>query len=142
MATGKLARRTVVSDVAALLDSPEILTLIADVDSADDARGRRGYGARALIGACLVKSLFGLPTWTLTATLIGEHPGLQDALDGCPSVWASYRFAQKLQTNRPAMNACLDSLAVALREKHPDFGRDVAIDARPSRLRERSALRQ
>ncbi|MCY4085410.1 MAG: hypothetical protein OXG37_00625 [Actinomycetia bacterium] len=38
--------------------------------------GRRGYGARALLGACLVKSLYGLPTWTRTADLIGEHQGL------------------------------------------------------------------
>ena len=66
--------------------------------------GRKGFGARALVGACLVKSLFGLPTWTFVAALIAEHPGLQDALGGCPSVWAMYRFATKLQAGHTAVN--------------------------------------
>ena len=129
MASGKLARRTVVSDVAALLDSPEIAALVAAVDGAGSPRGRKGYGARTLIGACLVKTLFALPTWTFVAALIAEHSGMQDALGGCPSVWAMYRFSVKLRENRPAVEACLDSLAEALRAEHPDFGLDVAIDA-------------
>src|SRR6266487_1998522 len=103
MASGKVARRTVVSDVAALLDSPEVAALIAGVDGAGDKRGRKGYGARALVGACLVKSLFGLSTWTWVAALIAEHPGLQDALGGSPSVWACYRFSTRLRANRPAL---------------------------------------
>jgi hypothetical protein len=40
-----------------------------------------------------------------------------------------YRFANKLQANRPVLVAALDSLAAPLREQHPDLGRDVAIDA-------------
>lgn len=40
-----------------------------------------------------------------------------------------YRFATKLRANRPALNACLDACAASLRAQHPDFGRDVAIDA-------------
>jgi hypothetical protein len=128
MASGKVARRTVVSDVAALLDSPEVADLIAELDALRWT-GRKGYGIRALVGACLVKSLFGLPTWTITAALIAEHSGLQDALGATPSVWAMYRFAVKLRENRPAVEACLDSLAEALRTEYPDFGRDVAIDA-------------
>lgn len=95
MAAGKVARRTVVADVAALLDSPEIAELIGDIDGSGDPRGRKGYGARALLGACLVKSLFALPTWTFVAALIAEHPGMQDALGGCPSVWAMYRFSDQ-----------------------------------------------
>jgi hypothetical protein len=39
------------------------------------------------------------------------------------------RFRTKLRKNREAMNTCLDALAEALRANHPDFGRDVAIDA-------------
>src|SRR4051812_9783580 len=107
MASGKVARRTVVSDVAELLDSPEVAALIASLDDAGDNRGRTGYGARALIGACLIKALFSLPTWTLTAALIAEHPGLQDVLGGAPSCWACYRFAVKLKKNRPALSECL-----------------------------------
>src|SRR5689334_6561780 len=109
MASGKVARRTVVADVAALLDSPELAALIGDLEAAGSPRGRKGYGARALLGACLVKSLFGLSTWTLVAALIAEHRGLQDALGGCPSVWAMYRFATKLRANRAALNACLNA---------------------------------
>jgi hypothetical protein len=40
-----------------------------------------------------------------------------------------YRFCTKLRDNRPALEACLDAFAAALREAHPDFGRDVATDA-------------
>jgi DDE family transposase len=118
----------VVSDVAALLDSPEIAALIADLEALRWT-GRKGFGVRALLGACLVKSLFGLPTWTWVAALVAEHPGLQDALGGNPSVWAMYRFARKLRENRPALEVCLDACAASLRAQHPDFGRDVAIDA-------------
>jgi hypothetical protein len=89
----------------------------------------RGYGTRTLVGACLVKSLFNLATWTWVAALIAEHPGLQDALGGAPSVWACYRFTTKLRANRPALAACIDAFAAALRVEHPDFGKDVAIDA-------------
>ena len=129
MASGKVARRTVVADVAALLDSPEIAALIADLDAAGSPRGRPGYGAKALLGACLIKSLFNLPTWTFVAALIAEHPGMQAALGGRPSIWAMYRFATKLRKNRPALNACLDACAASLRAANPDLGRDVAIDA-------------
>jgi hypothetical protein len=103
--------------------------LIAETDAAGSPRGRKGYGARALVGACLVRSLFGLPTWTLTAALIAEHPGLQEALGGCPSVWACYRFCEKLRANKPILESGLDALAESIRERHPDFGRDIAIDA-------------
>ena len=110
MATGKVARRTVVRDVAELLDSPEIAALIAELDALRWT-GRKGFGTRALVGACLVKSLFALPTWTWVVALIQEHPGLQAALGGSPSLWACYRFARKLRENRPTLNACLDACA-------------------------------
>jgi Transposase DDE domain len=129
MATGKVARRTAVGDVSELLDSPEIVALIAELDALRDNRGGRGFGTRALVGACLVKTLFALPTWTLVAGLIAEHPGLQAALGNTPSVWAMYRFANRLRANQPALQACLDACAAALREAYPAIGKDVAIDA-------------
>lgn len=100
--------------------------------------GRRGYGSRALLGACLVKALYALPTWTRVADLIAEHPGLSDALGGTPSHWACYRFATKVRNERGRIAACLDALAASLREQHPDMGREVAIGA--SDVRERSAV--
>jgi hypothetical protein len=129
MATGKVARRTAVGDVAELLDSPEIAALISEIDASGDRRGRKGFGTRALIGACLVKTLFALPTWTWVAALIAEHAGLQAALGDRPSVWAMYRFSVKLRKNRPALAACLDACAASLRAQYPDLGKDVAIDA-------------
>lgn len=129
MATGKVARRTAVSDVADLLDTPEVEALIVAIDAVGDKRGRKGFGTRALVGACLVKALFALPTWTWVAALIAEHPGLQAKLGASPSVWACYRFSTKLRKNHPLLAECIDSVAQALREQYPDFGRDVAIDA-------------
>ena len=117
MASRKAARRTAVGDVQELLDSPEILALIERIDAAGDGRGRKGFGTRALVGACLVKALFALPTWTWVAALIAEHPGLQAALGDTPSVWAMYRFSRKLRENRPALAACLDACAASLTDR-------------------------
>ena len=128
MATGKVARRTAVGDVAALLDSPEVAALITELDALRWT-GRKGYGVRALVGACLVKSLFALPTWTRVAALLAEHPGLQAALGESPSIWACYRFANKLREQKPILDACLDRVAASLRDAIPGLGVDVAIDA-------------
>jgi hypothetical protein len=114
--------------VAAILDSDEISALVAELDELRWT-GRKGYGVRVLLGACLVKSLYALPTWTRTTRLIAEHRSLQDALGGTPSEWACYRFARKLRENRPALEACLDACAASLRAQLPEMGRDVAIDA-------------
>jgi hypothetical protein len=58
-----------------------------------------------------------------------EHPGLQAVLGGSPSIWACYRFANKLREQKPILDACLDRVADALRAENPDMGKDVAIDA-------------
>ena len=121
MATGKVARRTAVSDVAALLASPEVAALVAELDALRWT-GRKGYGVRALVGACLVKSLFALPTWTRVVALIDEHPGLQAVLGTSPSIWACYRFANKLREQKPILDACLDRVVSALREVNPNSG--------------------
>jgi hypothetical protein len=127
LASGKVARRTAVADIAELLDSPEVMALIGAL--APQGRGRKGFGPRTLVGACLVKTLFALPTWTRVAALIAEHPGLQAALGGSPSVWACYRFTVKLRANQPALADCLDSVSAALQAALPEYGKDIAIDA-------------
>jgi hypothetical protein len=129
VASGKVARRTAVSDVAELLRSPEVEALIVAIEAVGDKRGRRGFGTQALVGACLVKGLFALPTWTWVAALIAEHPGLRDALGATPSVWACYRFSTKLRKNHPVLADCIDACVMSLGEQYGDFGRDVAIDA-------------
>jgi Transposase DDE domain len=134
VASGKVARRAVGSEIAALLDSTEIAALIREIDaSRTDARGCKGYGARALVGACLVKALYGLPTWTRVASLIADHAGLQAAglqaaLGGTPSVWACYRFTTKLRLHSDVLANCLDRVTAALQIEFPGIGQDVAID--------------
>jgi hypothetical protein len=116
------------SQIAALLDSDEISALVAELDELRWT-GRRGYGNRALIGACLVKSVYAIPTWSRTAALISEHAALREALGDAPSVYALYRFATKLRQHKPLLDACLDRVTASLRAELPDYGRDVAIDA-------------
>ncbi len=82
-----------------------------------------------MVGACLVKSLYALPTWTRTARLIAEHRALADVLGGTPSHWACYRFARKLREHSGALADCLDRVTAALRVQLPEYGRDLAIDA-------------
>ena len=128
MATGKVARRADASEISALLDSPEVAALIAELEALRWT-GRRGYGPRTLVGACLIKSLYGFTTWTRAAALIADHPGLQAAIGGCPSVFACYRFATKLREHSNVLADCLDRIAASLQADLPEIGRDVAIDA-------------
>ena len=116
------------AEIAEILNSPEVATLVAELDELRWT-GRRGYGSRALVGACLVKHLYAIPTWTRVARLIDEHAALANALGGRPSEWACYRFARKLRENKPLMDACLARIGDALRAQMPDFGQDVAVDA-------------
>ena len=128
MAGSTVPRRSAVSELSTLLDSREVAALIRDVDGLK-LRKRRGYGTRMLIGACLVRTMYALPTWTRTADLIADHEGLQRVLDGAPSHWALYRFMTKLREHSAALADCVDALAESLREELPDYGVDVAIDA-------------
>src|SRR5919197_205857 len=134
MASGKVARRADASEISALLDSPEVAALIAELEALRWT-GRRGYGPRTLVGACLIKSLYGFTTWTRAAALIADHPGLQAAIGGCPSVFACYRFATKLREHSNVLADCLDRIAASLQADLPEIGRDVAplLDAVRSR---------
>jgi hypothetical protein len=78
LASGKVTRRTAIADVAELLDSPEVAALIAAL--APQGRGRKGFGPRSLVGACLVKALFALPTCTRVAALIASIPACKRLL--------------------------------------------------------------
>lgn len=114
--------------VGDVLDSPEVASLISDLDEIRWT-GRKGYGSRTLVGACLVKALYAIPTWTRTARLIAEHHALADALGGTPSEWACYRFTVKLRQHSDKLAACLDRITASLAETLPEMGRDVSIDA-------------
>ena len=82
-------RDGLVLSVGRVLETPELAGLVEDlVALRRSPRGRPGYTTRSLLGACLVKSLYELPTWAQAARLIGEHPGLQAVLGDAPSQWA------------------------------------------------------
>jgi len=117
--------------VSGLLDSPEIKTLIEQLE-ATRWTGRPGYPIRTMVGLCLVKARYAVPTWTKTVELVREHWALQRAL-GCegnpPSVYAAYRFAEKLRKHGAMVERCIDSVIEELRSKLPSYGRDLSIDA-------------
>ncbi len=130
MAARKIPRSQA-AELAALLDSPEIRQLIAELE-ATRWTGRPGYPIRTMVGLALAKSLYALPTWTKTVALVREHWALQRAL-GCegnpPSVYAAYRFAEKLRAHGDKLERCIDSVVDGLKSKLPDYGTDLAIDA-------------
>lgn len=131
MASPKVAGQGASARLAELLDSPEIGRLISDLE-ATRWTGRPGYPIRAMVGLALAKSLYALPTWTKTVALVAEHWKLQRIL-GCegepPSVYAAYRFAEKLRAHGPMVERCIDQVVEGLRDKLPDYGRDLGIDA-------------
>ena len=126
--TVPIRRGGLAESVAALLNSAEIVQLIAELEGFRWT-GRKGYPTRSLVGACLTKSLYAIPTWSRTARLIGEHPVLRAAIGGAPSVYALYRFTRKLRTQKPLLDACIDRVTASLREQLPGYGEDIAIDA-------------
>jgi DDE family transposase len=128
LAVQTVTRHSAASEISTLLDSPEVVSLARELDELRWT-GRKGYGSRALIGACLVKSLYGIPTWARTARLIAEHQALQDALGGAPSVYALYRFTTKLRQHNDKLAACLDRILASLSNALPGMGQHVAVDA-------------
>jgi hypothetical protein len=131
MAVPKVARRSGASELAGLLKSPEISDLIAELE-ATRWTGRPGYPIRTMVGLALVKSLYAVPTWTKTVALVREHWALQRALDcegNPPSVYAAYRFAEKLRKHGTMVERCIDAVIEGLRSKLPSYGRDLSIDA-------------
>jgi len=126
----KVAPRSAASELAGLLDSPEIAGLIRALD-ATRWTGRPGYPIRAMVGMALAKSMYAIPTWTRTARLVAEHAALRTALgceDSTPSEWACYRFAAKLRAYKPLLDVCIDAVTARLHDAHPEMGENVAID--------------
>jgi IS5 family transposase len=127
----KVARRNDAVQVAALVASPEIAQLTADLE-ATRWTGRPGYPIETMIGVALAKSIYAIPTWTRTIELLREHTGLQVATgcteDDLPSEWACYRFARKLREHRELLDRCTERVVAVLRVENPHMGRDVAID--------------
>jgi hypothetical protein len=131
MASPKVAGGTASAVLKSVLDSPEIGRLIEELE-ATRWTGRPGYPIRTMVGLCLAKSIYAIPTWTKVVGLVAEHWKLQRVL-GCegnpPSVYAAYRFAEKLRRHSDKLERCIDSVIAGLKDKLPNYGTDLAIDA-------------
>lgn len=127
MAASNVPRRRV-AELAAILDSPEIAQLIGELESTRWT-GRPGYPVRALLGIALVKSIYGISTWSKTAALVEEHEGIQRALGAVPSVYAAYRFASKLVAHKELIDSCVTRVLERLRSERPEMGENISIDA-------------
>jgi Transposase DDE domain len=126
-----VARRSVAANLKAILASPQISRLIAELQETRWT-GRPGYPIRSMVGMALAKSLYALPTWTRTVALVGEHTALAEVIapEGeVPSVYACYRFTEKLRRYEHLLEACAGEVVAALRRREPEMGRDLAIDA-------------
>src|SRR5438046_5308418 len=106
MASTKLALPRDTEHIGSLLDSPEVASLIAQLE-ATRWTGRPGYPIRSMVGLGLVKSLCTLPTWTRAVALVRDHAGLRDVLGAVPSVDAAYRFTIKLRAHGDTLAACI-----------------------------------
>jgi len=126
----KVPPRSAATELAGLLDSPEIGRLVAELEETRWT-GRPDYPLRAMVGMALAKSVYSIPTWTRTVALVREHTALREAIGGSgepPSHWACYRFAAKLRAYSNLLDACIARVLDRLHRENPDMGRDVSID--------------
>jgi hypothetical protein len=131
MATQTVPLRSAVSELAAILDSPEIAALIAELE-ATRWTGRPGYPIRSMVGMALAKALYAIPVWTRVVALVREHAALAAVIapeGDLPSVYACYRFTAKLREHGHLLDACIAAVVEAVKSKMPNVGKDVAIDA-------------
>ncbi len=127
MAKASVSPNRGAEQIKRLLASPEVRTLIADLE-ATRWTGRPGYPIRTMVGMALVKSLYVLPTWTRTVSLVAEHAALRKAIGGAPSVDACYRFTRKLREHKEALDSCIAAVLASLHAEMPNLGEHVAID--------------
>jgi Transposase DDE domain len=127
MASKTVSRRRDV-ELASILDSPEITQFIENLENTRWT-GRPGYPVRSLLGVAIAKSLYDIPTWSRTVSLVHEHEGIQRALGDVPSVFASYRFAAKLTQHKDLLDTCISRVLNRLQTKNPSMGENIAIDA-------------
>lgn len=128
MATDTVPRRAVAESVATILDSPEVASLIEELNAGPldrEARLRRTGSARSVHRQGALRD----PSLDACRRPDRRSPRSVGGAGGTPSHWACYRFATKLRKHRAPLAACIDALAVSLREQFPEMGKDVAIDA-------------
>ena len=137
----KVPPRSPATELAGLLDSPEIGRLVDELE-ATRWTGRPGYPLRAMVGMALAKSMYAVPTWTRTVALVSEHVALREAIGGTvPSVYALLplrREAPRLQRSARRLHRARHGLSLrrATRVRHGPRHRRLGH----ARLRQRSAL--
>jgi Transposase domain (DUF772) len=142
MANSTVASGRDAAHVGALLDSPEIAGLIADLQQTRWT-GRPGYPLRAMVGLALVKSVYALPTWTRAVNLVRDYAALRDALGAAPSDDAAYRFTKKLREHNATLTCRIEQVLTALHAAKPEMGSgNRHRRQRPSRLRQRAQARR
>lgn len=127
MAARTLSPRRDAEKIAALLASPEIAGLVAELQ-ATRWTGRPVYPIRTMVGMALVKSLYVLPTWTRTVALVPEHSALRCAIGGTRSADACYRFTRKLRQHKGMLDTCIAAVISSLHAEMPGLGTNIAID--------------
>jgi hypothetical protein len=65
----KVPPLSAVDQLQAILDSPEVLGLIAELEALRWT-GRPGYPIRSMVGMALAKGIYALPTWSRIARLV------------------------------------------------------------------------
>lgn len=116
--------------VGAVLDSRDLRDLVSRLEARRvTQRGRRGYGTRALLGMWVVKALYRQASWSETARLVDDHPGLRRLLGSAPSRFACYRAAEKLLRHRDLIERCIRNVVAALRDLMPGYSKTVGIDS-------------
>lgn len=119
------------ADIGRILDSPEMAKLVRDIEALRWT-GRKGYPVRSLLGACLVKHAYGIACWSRVAALVSDHSALQQALQAAPSVYALYRFKDKLfksDKHRSAFQNAIGAIQERLKKELPSYGKEAAIDS-------------
>jgi IS5 family transposase len=119
------------SELVALLDSPQLQVLIADLEETRWT-GRPGYPIRSMIGIALAKTLYSISTWTKIVSLVNEHEALSKVIspDGnIPSVSSCYRFSKKLIEYDYLLEKYTKNVLASLQNKNPEFGKNIAVDA-------------
>jgi hypothetical protein len=130
VAVPKVPPASAVGQLAEVLDSPEIASLVSELE-ATRWTGRPGYPLRSMVGMALAKSIYAVPTWTRTVALVREHAALRAAIapsGDVPSVYACYRFTAKLRTYSDMLTGSIDGVTASLHAQLPEYGRNIAID--------------
>src|ERR1700733_11245542 len=127
MAGQTVSPPSAVSQLSAVLDSPEIGALIAELE-ATRWTGRPGFPIRAMVGMALVRACTPSRHGAVPPALWQSIPAYKPHSDARRPCTPATPFTTKLREHSEALAGCLDRVIASLRQRFPEMGRDVAID--------------